>query len=145
MYLLDYGAGNVRSIINAMRTAGCDKLNVIESVADFAKVPFHVHEMWQIVGDCARFPGPLGRRKAPMQRTGSIIKCPCRPALPLRAGPLSPSAAHTEVSPLSPSMRFCGQLCHAPCPRATLHTRPCELHVRFVVFVCSLLGVGLTL
>lgn len=37
VYLLDYGAGNVRSVINAVRHAGCNDLRFIETVADFDK------------------------------------------------------------------------------------------------------------
>jgi hypothetical protein len=38
LYLLDYGGGNVRSVINAIKAAGCTSLKLIESVDDFAKV-----------------------------------------------------------------------------------------------------------
>eukprot|EP00037_Helgoeca_nana_P017915 m.170496 g.170496 ORF g.170496 m.170496 type:complete len:536 (+) comp24207_c0_seq3:1852-3459(+) len=37
LYLLDYGGGNVRSVINAIKAAGCTSLKLIESVDDFAK------------------------------------------------------------------------------------------------------------
>lgn len=38
VYLLDYGGGNVRSVINAIKAAGCTSLKLIESVEDFDKV-----------------------------------------------------------------------------------------------------------
>ena len=38
VYLLDYGGGNVRSVINAVAAAGYPSLKVIKTVDDFAKV-----------------------------------------------------------------------------------------------------------
>jgi hypothetical protein len=38
VYLLDYGGGNVRSVINAVAAAGYPSLKVIKTVEDFAKV-----------------------------------------------------------------------------------------------------------
>ena len=38
VYLLDYGGGNVRSVINAVAAAGFPSLKVIKTAEDFAKV-----------------------------------------------------------------------------------------------------------
>ena len=38
VYLLDYGGGNVRSVINAVAAAGYPSLKLIKTADDFAKV-----------------------------------------------------------------------------------------------------------